>query len=153
MADEVEQAVDLFRTGCACSQAVCVPYATRLGLDRTVALRLASGFAGGMRSGEVCGAVTGAIMALSLAHCPDDCLTADRRQAVYAAVTSLIGDFRARHGGALTCRDLMGCDTTTPEGQARAKQLQLWTTLCPGLVRDAAELVGRLLPGSDSPRS
>jgi C_GCAxxG_C_C family probable redox protein len=62
--NEVDQAESLFRSGCACSQAVLGTYGPRLGLSETEALRVSAGFAGGMRMAETCGAVTGAIMVL-----------------------------------------------------------------------------------------
>jgi hypothetical protein len=43
-------------------------YGRRFGLDRDVAMRIASGFAAGMRMAETCGAITGAIMVLGLRH-------------------------------------------------------------------------------------
>jgi C_GCAxxG_C_C family probable redox protein len=152
MANEVETAVDLFRGGCACSQAVFGAFATRVGVDRNLALRLASGFAGGMRAGEVCGAVTGGILALSAAHSTDACVTAEQRQPVYTAVTALVGAFKVQHGG-LSCRDLLGCDTSTPDGNQRARELGLFTSRCPELVRDAARMVDGLLPASAAPKA
>ena len=142
---DVEAAVDLFRSGCACSQAVLATFAPRYGLDADRAVRLAAGFAGGMRLGETCGAVTGALMVLGLANCSDGCRTAEGRQAAYAAVTAFAQAFRARHGS-LVCRELLGCDISTPEGAQRAQELGLFRTTCDGLVRDAAELLEGLLP-------
>lgn len=64
--DRVSEAVELFRSGAACSQAILGAYARTVGIDRATAMRMASGFAGGMRLGETCGAVTGAFMVLGL---------------------------------------------------------------------------------------
>jgi C_GCAxxG_C_C family probable redox protein len=120
-----EEAVEMFEGGCACSQAVLASVAERLELDRDLALRISACFAGGMREGEVCGAVTGAYLALGLAHCGADCDTAAGRQAAYAKVVSFNRLFRERHG-TLLCREL-----------GRDK--------CPELVRDAALILGELL--------
>ena len=140
-----DQAVDRFRGGCACSQAVLSAYSERFGLDERLALRVAAGFAGGMRRGATCGAVTGAYMVLGLAHAGADCDTLVGRQTVYAAVRSFGEQFRERNGS-LECRELMGCDISTPEGHQRAVEQLLFVTRCPAFVRDAVELVAELLP-------
>ena len=140
-------AVELFRNGCACSQAVLGVHGPRYGLDEARAMRVAAGFAGGMRMAETCGAVTGAFMVLGLAHCEDGCKTAEGRKAAYGAVTSFAQKFRQRHGS-LVCRDLLGCDISTPEGARHAQDQGLFRTKCVQLVRDAAELVESVLPGS-----
>jgi C_GCAxxG_C_C family probable redox protein len=90
-------------------------------------MRISACFAGGMRGGEVCGAVTGAYMALGLAHCGSDCTTAEGRQAAYEEVASFNSAFRERHGS-LLCRELIGLDK------------------CAELVRDAALILDEALP-------
>ena len=64
----VTEAVELFREGAACSQAILSVYGPMFGLEETTAMRVAAGFAGGMRAGDTCGAVTGAFMVLGLQH-------------------------------------------------------------------------------------
>jgi C_GCAxxG_C_C family probable redox protein len=141
---DVETAVGLFREGCACSQAILGTYGPRFGLDEPAAMRVAAGFAGGMRRAETCGAVTGALMVLGLACCGDDCRQAAGRKAAYAAVTSFAAEFGRRHGS-LACKELLGCDISTPEGARAAQEQGLFGTRCVQLVRDAAELVEGLV--------
>jgi len=141
---DVDRAVDLFRSGCACSQAVLAAFGPRYGLDEAAALRVASGFGSGMRMGETCGAVTGAFMVLGLASCRASCRTADERQPACEAVTSFAAEFRRRQG-ALACRDLLGCDVSVPEGRADARARGLFTTRCVDLVRASAELLDERL--------
>ena len=60
---KVQQAVSLFNEGLLCSQALLSTYGPELGLDREIALKLATAFGGGMcRMGETCGAVARALM-------------------------------------------------------------------------------------------
>ena len=136
----IDEAVELFRSGCACSQAILSVYCRPLGLDRALAMRLAAGFAGGMRLGETCGAVTGAFMVLGLRHCGPDCEAPHGRGDVYAAVEDFAASFLTRHGS-LACRDLLGCDISTPEGMRTAKKQALFETKCPTMVREAAEIL------------
>ena len=74
--NRAEMAVADFRRGFSCSQAVLGAFADELGLDRSVALRLAAGFGGGMgRMALTCGTATGAFMAIGMRHGatePDD---------------------------------------------------------------------------------
>jgi C_GCAxxG_C_C family probable redox protein len=137
---DVDKAESLFRSGCACSQAVLGSFAPRLGLNEDVAMRVSAGFAGGMRMAGTCGAVTGAFMVLGLAYCDDNCRTADGRKQAYEHVVSLAAEFQARHES-LACRDLLGCDISTPEGGRLATEQGLFRSKCPAFVRSAAELV------------
>ena len=142
--DSVARAVGLSESGCSCSQSVFGAFAPRFGLDEDVAVRVASGFGGGMRMGDTCGAITGAFMVLGLAHADDGCRTGEGRQTVSDAVIEFTRRFRERHG-TLTCRDLLGCDIHTPEGKQQALDQNLFETRCRGLVGDAAALVESLV--------
>jgi C_GCAxxG_C_C family probable redox protein len=142
---DADRAESLFRSGCACSQAVLATLGPRLGLAEGEALRVSAAFAGGMRMAETCGAVTGAFMALSLAHCDDGCRMAEGRKSAYQAVQSLAQEFRERHGS-LDCRELLGCDISTPEGALLATAKGLFRSRCPELVRDAVQMVEARLP-------
>jgi C_GCAxxG_C_C family probable redox protein len=137
---QADEAVARFAQGFSCSQAVFSVFAEESGLDRDTALRIASGFGGGMGGmGHTCGAVTGAYMAIGLKHGP---VSADReaKAAVYARVRSFAEQFCARHGS-VACRDLLGCDIGTPEGLARARESGVFREVCPRLVRTACELL------------
>ena len=63
--NQIDLALSRFAEGFNCSQAVFSSYAE--GIDEATALKIASGFGGGMgRMAETCGAVTGAMMVLGL---------------------------------------------------------------------------------------
>lgn len=66
--DYMEKATQLHESGCNCCQAVLGCCCDRFDLDPDTAYHLAAFFGAGMRSGEVCGAVTGALMALGLQY-------------------------------------------------------------------------------------
>jgi C_GCAxxG_C_C family probable redox protein len=146
----VNAAVDLFRNGCACSQAILGAYGPRYGLDEDRAMRVAAGFGGGMRLGETCGAVTGALMVLGLAHCTSECRTKEDRKDANSAVTAFATEFRERHQS-LLCRELLGCDISTAEGLKAAQDQDLFASRCVELVRDAATILERMLT-APSPR-
>ena len=140
-----EIALDLFRRGFSCSQAVAAAFAPELGLDREAALRLAQPFGGGIaRRADWCGAITGAFLAIGLKHGRDRAEDAAARDRTYALVNEFIARFTARHGE-LKCRDLLGCDIGTPEGQERAEAQKLHQTRCEEFVRDAAAILEEIL--------
>lgn len=141
--NRAEEATNRFAQGFSCSQAVFATYARELGLDEDVALRIASGFGGGMGgTGHTCGAVTGALMVLGLKHGPD---TPDRdaKQAIYARIQRFLAEFRCRQG-AVECRDLLGVDISTPEGVQRARDAGLFQQKCPPLVAAACQILDEL---------
>jgi C_GCAxxG_C_C family probable redox protein len=140
-----ETALCLFRQGFSCSQAVAAAFAAELGLDREAALRLAQPFGGGIaRRADWCGAVTGAFLAIGLKHGRDRADDTAARDKTYILVNKFISRFTARHGE-IKCRDLLGCDIGTPEGQKQAEALKLHQTKCEDLVRDAAAILDELL--------
>ncbi len=142
--NRVETAVSRFAAGFNCSQAVFSAYSERFGLDEKTALKIAAGFGGGMgRMAETCGAVTGALMVLGLKYggtSPDR----QAKELAYERVRTFADRFKACHGS-LACRDLLGCDLSTAEGQEAARQNNLFATMCPKFVRDAAEILEEML--------
>ena len=63
-----EKAVNYFSQKLHCSQAVLAAFVDECGITEEEAIKLGSCFGGGMRKGEVCGAVTGALMVLGLLY-------------------------------------------------------------------------------------
>ena len=52
--------------------------------------------------------------------------------------------FKARNG-TTECRELLGCDVSTPEGLKAAKKDKSFKKQCPKFVRDAAEILEEIL--------
>jgi C_GCAxxG_C_C family probable redox protein len=141
----VEFAVSLFQKGFSCSQAVLAASCDRFGLDREMALRIAAGFGGGMgRMAQTCGAVSGAFMIIGLKHGSVDAEERAAKDKTYEAMKEFANRFIARHGS-LICRDLLGCDISTPEGFQLAKKKKLYAVVCPGLVKTAPEIVEEMI--------
>lgn len=140
----VEDAVNCFCRGAACSQAVLGTYGPSVGLAREQGMKLASGFAGGMRLAQTCGAVTGAFMVLGLKHAGANCDQRDGRSNVYAAIGEFATRFQQRNNS-VVCKELLGCDISTAEGAQKATKEGLFRTICPKLVQDAAEILEQML--------
>jgi C_GCAxxG_C_C family probable redox protein len=141
MATPVENAEAIFGRGFNCSQSVFAAFAPQFELDEETAFKLAAPFGGGMaRRGEVCGAVTGALLALGLARSQGIPASKD---SIYPLAQEFLRQFEELHGTIL-CRDLLECDISTPAGYQAAAEKGVFKTICPFLVGDAAGIVQKL---------
>jgi C_GCAxxG_C_C family probable redox protein len=139
----VQTAEELFLQGYNCAQAVSHACTGNCGVPPELVVKLATGFGAGMgRQQEVCGAVTGGILALGLRGgraLGDDKARTDE---TYAAVRALQERFAAKHGSC-NCRELLGgCDLRTEAGQREFKEKGYHRSRCLEYVKTAAELVG-----------
>ncbi len=136
--DKSEQAVEIFRSGACCSQAVFCAFAEEYGIDSETALKLSAGLGGGVaRMREVCGAVTGAAMALGLKYGPD-------KANVYPHVQELCARFKAECGS-IVCRDLLAGVGATQGGAPEARTEAYYKKRpCHDLVRLAAQLASEV---------
>ena len=143
--NRAERAESRFRHGYLCSQAVLSAFAPDLGMDTDAAFRIAAAFGGGIAGmGETCGAVTGVCMALGLRYARAEPDAGGGESRVDARVKEFVAAFKVRHDSIL-CRELLGCDLSEPEGGRMAREQNLFATVCPELVRDAAEILEQLL--------
>ena len=112
--------------GYNCAQAVLYSFCEHLSFEKTTACKIACGFVAGMgRKEEVCGAVSGGIMAIGLRHgrVEEDNITAT--ELTYKKTRELMDRFVGRHG-TLVCRALLNdCDLRTEEGQKQFKENDL----------------------------
>lgn len=144
-----ELAERYFLEGYNCAQSVFLAFCAETGLGAETAALLAGGFGGGMgRLREMCGAVSGAVMALGCMRGYAQPGNDAEKARLYAEVQELVHGFE-RMNGSHVCRELLGetsaashdCAPTperrTPEYYAARP--------CPHLVGDAAELLERML--------
>ena len=114
-----KKAMDLFKEGYNCSQAVFLAFEDKLHIDRNVALKLSSSLGGGMgRLREVCGAVSGMFLVAGVLYGYDDPEDYDRKMEHYARIQQLAKEFEALNGS-IICRELLGLgvgkDTPAPD--------------------------------------
>ena len=141
----LDQAVSYFDSDYNCCQSILLAYGTQFGISDETAAHLGTGFGGGMaRCGEVCGAVTAAIMVIGLKHGMANEGDDKARNRTYELVHEFMNKFKASNGS-VRCGDLLGLDISTPEGRQAAKEKGLFKTLCPGLVKSAAEILDPLI--------
>ena len=107
-------------------------------IDHDTMMKIASAFGGGMaRMGNVCGAVTGALMALGLKYGGPDSMKVD------AYAKQLMDEFTTLHGSVI-CRDLIEHDLVTVEDVEKAFKTGAFDN-CPKFVEDAVGILEKLL--------
>lgn len=136
--EKSDKAVELFKTGACCSQAVFCAFAEDFGMDAETAMKVSAGLGGGIgRMREVCGAVTGATLALGMKYGPD-------KAAVYPHVQELCARFKAECGS-IVCRELLAGSGATQGGAPEARTDAYYRKRpCAEMVRLAAELAAQV---------
>ena len=117
--DRADKAVELFKQGYNCAQAVAMAFCDATGLDEKTTARMISSFGGGMgRLREVCGAVSGMLMVAGVKYGAYDVNDNEAKASHYALIQSLAKQF-AEENGSYICRELLelpsGADEPTPE--------------------------------------
>lgn len=92
-----ETAVAYHTNGCNCAQSVLMALQNETGLDEDTSRRVATGFGGGVRCGEICCSISGAVMAFGLA--------AD--QVTATAMTKQMTQSFREEFGCLRCQELV----------------------------------------------
>jgi C_GCAxxG_C_C family probable redox protein len=141
---DVEKAVEVFKEGLSCSQAVLGAYCEQFGLDKKTAYKISSGFGGGMHLDQTCGAVTGAFMVIGLKYGRTRADDVKARMKTAETVVEFAKKFKERHGS-INCTSLIGCNVSTPEGFEEAKKKDLFKQVCPEFVKSAAEILSDML--------
>lgn len=141
--NHVDKAEEYFCNNFNCSQAVFTSFATELGLDEKLALKISTQFGGGARKGEMCGAVSGALMVLGLkyGHCHAEDM--EEKGKAYQIAENFMNKFIEKQG-TVVCRELLGYDISKTEDMERIKELNLFKTICPKMIRCATELVEQI---------
>lgn len=142
---EAEKAVYLFKKGFRPSQAILSIYGVEFGIDRDIALKLASPF--GDRMGtldNLCGAVIGAIMVLGLKYGNSKSSEYTKKENVDDRVNEFIEKFKAMNKS-IKCNELIGYDLSTPKGKRKANEKQLFINKCPKFIKDAANILEEML--------
>jgi C_GCAxxG_C_C family probable redox protein len=145
MMSKFEEANNCFLSGLNCSQAVFSTYCEELGLEKEIALKIASSFGGGMAHlNETCGAVTGAFMTLGLKYGRTKADDLAAKEKNYSLVQEFTKRFKEINGS-IKCTELLGYDLSTEDGLKRATEEKRFRTNCPKYVEDAAKILEELL--------
>ena len=148
-----QKARELFLDGYNCAQAVFAAFTDLTGLDEATSLAVSSSFGGGMgRMREICGAVSGMLMAVGMI-CGGDCNAhanggADK-SAHYARVRSLVEKFKEENGS-FVCRELLELPAGASGGEPERRSPEYYRRRpCVELVGCAARILDEYLSGSE----
>ena len=131
--------------GYDCSQVVLRAFAGELGITETEANRVAASFGGGMLMGEVCGAVTGALMAIGLKYGHSDpAVLMEQKEIMMEKSARFRERFLGKHQTVI-CRPMLGYDVSKPEELKAALDSGRMLDFCPKAVKDAIEILEEIL--------
>ena len=102
--DKVKQAVDLFKEGYSCAQAIAGAFAEEAGLSQKQAVAMAAGFGAGIcATRAICGTLTGALTVMGLTKGWSE---AEQKAYAYSEGKKLLDAFTEKFG-TTTCFDLL----------------------------------------------
>ncbi|MDA3954597.1 MAG: C-GCAxxG-C-C family protein [Bacteroidales bacterium] len=140
-----EKALEYFSNGFNCSQSVIVSFADILKIDEKTALRIASGFGGGMGGmQETCGAVTGAFMVIGYLKGKYK----DGDDETKELTNKLIQEFTQKFVekfGEINCKALINVDFNTEEGKKQAEELDVFNKKCTTFINHSVDLLEEML--------
>ena len=135
--DRTGEAIELFKKGYNCAQALCAAYGKEAGMDEETSLRVASVFGEGIaRSGDMCGAVAGALMVIGASFGSTEPSKKSRNLANNMAQEYIVRSGKTK--GSVNCNVLRGF----PEG---SKFMAGCHDVCAEIVREAAEILEDIL--------
>jgi len=134
MSEKVQKALELFKSGFNCSQAVLGTFCGQFGVDHQLLMKLACGFGGGLRCGEVCGAVSGAVMVVGLKYGQYAASDKDSKKKCYEVTSKFMEEYLKRKGTVL-CREILGYDVRNTEARSRLPERQ--KDACPKAIETA----------------
>jgi 2-aminobenzoate-CoA ligase len=142
VSDARQSAEKAFASGLYCAESVVLALARAQGVESDFFPKVATAFCSGMaRTRGPCGALTGAIMGVSLAL--GRSRAGEPVYNAYAATQDLIREFEQEFG-ARNCDELLGCDLGTPKGQAMFHENRLQER-CALYTGKAAEIAASII--------
>ena len=146
----INKAESYAEKGFLCSEAVLKALSKALDIDNKVIPRIATGFGAGIgRHGEICGALSGAIMGLSLKFGRNHPSETPEDTPPYEFGQTMMNLFVTRFGH-IRCSDLLGLDIASEEGLKDYQKQNCWQTKCRDFVREATGLAYDLLVARNS---
>lgn len=138
---KIEKVKALSEKGYNCCQSVLVAYSEDFGLEESLAIKLAKNFGSGcVYRGEICGAVSAALMIYGLkfgSDLPNDELSSE---IVYNYSREHIRAFEKIHSS-INCKDLLGLNVGFPEDLEKINEQKLFKWKCPTFIEDSVRIL------------
>lgn len=140
MSEKTERAKELFKSGYNCSQAVLGVFSEEMGMDFETAIKISSSFGGGMgRMREVCGTVSGMLMAAGLGYYEGGNAHESKKEQ-YKKVQELAEKFKEKYGS-IICRELLeGIEKSTSPNPSERTENYYKKRPCIEYVESAVEI-------------
>ena len=137
-----EKAEALFVEGYNCAQAVFGAFCEDFGLDFETAMKLSSGFGGGMgRLREVCGAVSGMFMVFDMKHGYTSPTDTQAKMELYSHIQAMAKSFEEENGS-IICKELLGLAEKKSDPTPDSRTSEYYKKRpCKELVKIAADIV------------
>ena len=143
--ETVKRAEQYVEKGFLCSEAVLLALSEAQNITSEIIPRIATGFGAGIsRHGEVCGALSGAVMGLGLRFGRSQVSETPQDTSPYKFGQTMVNLFVTRIGH-IRCRDILDLDISSDEGLKKYREQRLWESKCRELIRVATELAYDLL--------
>ena len=139
-----QEIYEQFKGRIHCSQIVACEYAEQLGYDRDEVCKIANPFGGGMFCGDTCGAVSGAMLAIGMKYGNSEHGNKEQDDLCIEKIKEFQKEFAARYNSTI-CRELLGYDFRDSGQKKAAFSDGRVKEVCPCLVRDVIDILGRLL--------
>jgi C_GCAxxG_C_C family probable redox protein len=141
-----EKAVQFFKQVFNCSQSIFTAYRQDDKIDEQTALKLATVFGAGVAcTGQnLCGAVTGALMAISMKYGRGNVEDLEGKPKTYDLARKFMEEFQKKMTSCV-CEDILGINIGTPENLRKADELKLFKTKCLDAVKSAADILDKML--------
>ncbi|MBR3740447.1 MAG: C_GCAxxG_C_C family protein [Clostridia bacterium] len=152
--DHAEEAKRLFLEGYNCAQAVFCAFRDLTRMDLDAAARMASSFGGGMgRLREVCGTVSGALLALGILRGYADPKDPEQKKAHYALVQEYARRFKEKNE-TIVCRELLKNVPVSPGGTPEERTPDFYARRpCLHLAGEAAAILDEMLAETQDKKS
>lgn len=140
----VEEALSNMQKYGSCCTGVLASYSPELGIQKELAAGLGRGMAGGIGGlGNVCGAVSGAVLVIGLKTTNHENLT-DRAAGfkTMETVRKFVSKFEERHSS-IKCRELIGHDISTLENIEAAMKANAYAN-CPKFIESAVTILDNM---------
>ena len=141
-----EQAINYFKEGYNCTQAVVLAFQDILTIDAKELCKIASPFGGGIsRMRETCGAVSGMVLVLGNLIGYDTPEMGEKKQELYKNTQELLKIFENKYGS-LTCRVLLNLTVKHDDPKPTPRDHSFFEKRpCPELIGGAAEILEHYL--------
>ena len=137
-----ELAINYFKEGYNCSQAIVLAFKDVLSVDANDLCKIASPFGGGIsRMRETCGAVTGMVLVLGNLIGYDTPEMGEKKHELYKNTQELLKIFEKKYGS-LTCRVLLNLSSQHDDPKPSPRDHSFFEKRpCPELIGGAAEIL------------